>query len=242
MYRKLVTTLAFAALITTISTAQSAEVSLPSTLDFLVDDPNDPNDDASAFILSPSGRFRFSDFAFSPVAVATTPPADADILVTISETATDVSVNFEFQANQTAAGPGAYELVLEYLAEVVDPNLSFASHTLAMDASTQGNGVVFINEEILTPGGGGVGTVSTTANVPNQPNVSSDTLLFSPTRMMTIHNKDISVSGGAAGNNSATLTRIEQSFGVIPEPSTVVLAVLGILGLGVASRRRFHRT
>ena len=92
------------------------------------------------------------------------------------------------------------------------------------------------------PGGGGVGTVSTTANVPNQPDVSSATVQFSPTRMMTVHNKDISVAGGTIGNNSATLTRIEQSFGVIPEPSAIVLAALGALGLGLASRRRLHRT
>jgi hypothetical protein len=237
MIRQLAATFALVCLIGATSTAGAVEVTLPTTLDALVDDPNDPNDDATAFFVSPSGRYRFSDFVFSPVAVGTTPPGDTTILVTVSESGDSVDVSFEFQANGTATGPGAYELALEYLAEVVDPSLAFISHTLAMEGTTQGNGSIFINEEILAPGGGGIGTVTTTANVPNRPNTFSDTFQFSPMRTMTIHNKDISVSGGSGSTDSATLTRIEQSFQVIPEPSSAILLALGLLGLGVASRR-----
>lgn len=237
MIRNLALPFALVALVTAVSAAGAAEVMLPATLDALVDDPNDPNDDASAFFLSPSGRYRFSQFVYSPVAVGTIPPSDTAVLVTVSETAGGVDVDFEFQANGTATGPGAYEVALEYLAEVVDPNLAFIRHTLAMDGTAQGDGSIFINEEILAPGGGGIGAVATTANVPNLSDAFSDTLDLVPTQTMTIHNKDISVSGGANAGDSATLTRIEQSFQVIPEPKSSVLLALGVLGLGVASRR-----
>ena len=220
--------------------APAAEVTLPNTLDFLVDDPTIPGDDADAFVVSPSGRFRFSEFIFSPVGTDTTPPADTHVRVSMSETATSVSIAFEFLANNTASGPGAQELALEYLAEAVDPNLAFVSHTLSMDGSTEGDGWILINEEILVPGGGGIGNVTTTANVMNQPDTFTDTLQFAPTRRMTIHNKDISVTGVADGS-SATLVRIEQTFQVIPEPSSLALGLLGVLGLGM-SWRRFHRT
>lgn len=232
--------LACVALAATVAVAPAAEVTLPNTLDFLVDDPTNPDDDADAFINSPSGRFRFSEFVFSPQATDGTPPGETDVRVSMSESANSVSVIFEFLANNTASGPGAHELALEYLAEVSDPNFAFVSHTLSMDGTTEGDGWIFINEEILTSDNQGIGNVATTLNVTNQSDTLSDTLPFAPTRRMTIHNKDISVSGVADGSN-ATLVRIEQTFQVIPEPSSLALGFLGVLGLGM-TWRRFHRT
>jgi hypothetical protein len=240
--KPLFTTFVCIALIVT-AAAPAAEVTLPATLGTLADDPNDPADDANAFFTSPSGRYRFSRFAFTPVGVGLTPPGENDIRVEVSESGNSVTVAFEFTANGAATGPAAYELALEYEAQALNPQFGFVSHTLSMDGAATGGGSVFINEEILAPGGGGIGNVSTTLNVPNRPNTLSDTLTFAPTRTMTVHNKDISVSGGTgtAGPNSASLVRIEQTFAVIPEPSGLTLAALGILGLGMAWRR-LHRT
>jgi hypothetical protein len=244
MRRKLqLPTLVCIAVWTAAVSTPAAEVTLPGTLDVLVDDPLDNSDDADAFFLSPSGRVRFSEFVFSPIGTGLTPPDEEDVRVQVSESANTVTVAFEFLANGTATGPGAYELALEYRAEATAAQYAFGSHTLSTDGTAEGGGSIFINEEILVPGGGGIGNVSNTVNVQNRPDTLSDTVQFAPVRSMTVHNKDISVAGGTGtdGPNTASLMRIEQSFEVIPEPSSAAIFALGLLGLGMASRR-FHRT
>lgn len=223
----------------------AAEVSLPSTIDFLVDDPNDPDDDADAFILSESERFRFSEFVFSPVASGgAVLPEETDVRVSLSESDRSVSLIFEFEENNSAPGGGAFGITLQYLAEVLDPSLKFRGHMLEMEGATQAEGWILINEVILADDDGvevSAGELTTTLNVPGRPDALAETVLFSPTRSMTVHDKDISVNAIASDVSGATLMRMEQTFQVIPEPSSFMLLGLGILGLGMA-RWRFHRT
>jgi hypothetical protein len=49
--------------------------------------------------------------------------------------------------------------------------------------------------------------------------------------------KDIIATGGGAANGFASISIIDQTFSQVPEPSTVMLVGLGLLGL-VAMRRK----
>jgi hypothetical protein len=50
--------------------------------------------------------------------------------------------------------------------------------------------------------------------------------------------KDVTVTGGANANGFAGISIINQTFSQVPEPSTVLLVGLGLLGMVAVNRKR----
>jgi hypothetical protein len=219
--------------------AAQIPIAPPPSLDDLVDDPLDPADDADAFLVSASGRFRFDNFTFSPVPPGGSTPTAEDVFVTVTETADTVMLLFQIVGQNIAAGPGAFDLQLGYEAHALDPLDAFTDHTLFMNGRGLGDGNVVINEEILGAGNALVANLTTFSNLPNQGTRVIDSSSFGPRQVSVSIDKGIAMNGGtAAAGGVAFLSHFKETFDVerIPEPSTVLLFALGGLGLAAAAR------
>ncbi|MCU1335942.1 MAG: hypothetical protein JWO19_1523 [Bryobacterales bacterium] len=66
-------------------------------------------------------------------------------------------------------------------------------------------------------------------------NLAPPPLVFSPTLTSIAISKDINVTGG---NGTATISQITDTFSTVPEPMTLSMMGIGLLGLGLMRRRQ----
>ena len=209
------------------------------SLEDLVDDPLDPSDDADAFLVSNSGRFRVENFVFNAVpSGADFVPSAEDIFVTLTETANTVMLLFQIVGDNLAAGPEAFELQVGYDVSTTNPLDVLTGHTLFMNGTGLGDGTVVINEAILGQNNALVGDLTTFSNLTNQGTRVVDTTQFASQQRSVSVDKDISLDGGTQnGRGVAFLSHFKQTFDVvrIPEPSGITLLTLGGLALGIVA-------
>ncbi len=205
-------------------------------LSALIDDPNDPNDDPDAFIVSPSGQFRFDSFEYNPVPPEDFVPTADDVFVTLMESEGRVELLFQIVTGNFVPGPGFYDLLLSYRAVAIGDNARFVGHELLMNGTEQigiGDGFAFVNELILDEDNNLVARLDTQLGLPDFPDVVVDSAAFAPYRVLRM-DKDIAVNGGSQTSGSF-LSHVRETFfvTVIPEPNSMALLILGGLGLGV---------
>ncbi len=224
------------------ATAAQVPIFPPVTLADLVDDPADSTDDPDAFIISPSGRFKFDEFTFSSVPPEDYVPEFDDIFINVTETSDTVMLLFQIVGKNLATGDQAYDIQIGYRAEALT-NAPFTGHELMMNGAGMGDGTVFINENIFDSDGNLIAQLTTHDNVSNLPDVAVATSAFTPSQVLTIQDKDIAVTGGGDEfGNAAFLSHFKQTFFVVPEPSSVALLILGGLGMGAICLRRGSRS
>lgn len=106
---------------------------------------------------------------------------------------------------------------------------------LVIAGGTTGGGAGNVSETITGPTCGGTGC-SLTVNLPD----TSDMVTFdSPVSSLDVV-KDILVEVPAGATGSANITAVSQQFSQtsVPEPATLAIVSAGLLGIGIARRRR----
>lgn len=175
--------------------------------------------------------FTYNDFGAS----------DTDLVssnINVRALTNNVGFGLEFQEPLIALNTKTKDVTFQYTA-MVDPayaNLISDIH-LQITGAAGGIGTGIVNEVVYNDSFGGTQVGQVGAYVANPTSVLESSNDVSPVVKLWIQ-KDVEVSGNSGGPASfATITILDQTFSQIPEPSTVLLVALGLLGV-VAMKRR----
>ena len=156
--------------------------------------------------------------------------------VVITALSNDFGFGVSFQQPLLAIGAATNNIVFKYTVTVTDPNFHISDIHLSITGTSGNGGLGSVSENVFTNGFGGTSVGTLQATIPtNGSDVAFANIV--PTVDKLWVQKDVIVAGGGAANGSASITIIDQSFSQVPEPSTMVLVGLGLLGL-VAVRRK----
>jgi hypothetical protein len=181
------------------------------------------------------GDKQFGDFYYSYM------DTDGNLLndltrsnVLLTALANDYGFGVTFQQPLIAVGAVYKDVVLKYTATVTDPNYLINDIHLAITGTYGAQGQGAVGETVYIGGFGATQVGFVQALIPGV--MTGTANLTSPQTKVWVQ-KDIYVYGQAPGD-SASITIIDQNFSQIPEPSTVLLLVVGLLGVVTAIRRR----
>jgi hypothetical protein len=183
------------------------------------------------------GDKQFADFFFSYL---DTDGILANDLTRSNVTLTALGGNFgfglSFQDPLIAVGPVIKDIVFKYTVLVTDPNFWISDIHLAITGSAGNGGLGTVGENVFNDSFGGTSVGTLQATLP----VASGDVAFAnivpPVTKLWVQ-KDVIVTGNSNPAGFASITIIDQQFSQIPEPSTVLLVGLGLLGV-VALKRK----
>ena len=184
------------------------------------------------------GDKLFNEFAFSYNDFGAT---DTDLVssnINVKALAGNFGFGVEFQEPLAALNAKTKHVTFQYTAEVAPAytnTFAISDIHLGITGSKGGAGTGTVNEVVFNDAFNGTQVGSLYAFLPSTLSVSNDIV---PTVVKLWVMKDVWVSGASGGPGSfATITVLDQQFSQIPEPSTVLLVGLGLLG-AVALKRR----
>ena len=157
--------------------------------------------------------------------------------ITLKALAGNFGFGVEFQEPLIALNTKTKHVTFQYTAEVAPAftnTFAISDIHLGITGSKGGAGTGTVSEVVFNDAFNGTQVGSLLAALPSPLSVSND---VSPVVKLWVM-KDVWVSGASGGAGSfATITVLDQQFSQIPEPSTVLLVGLGLLGV-VALKRR----
>lgn len=180
----------------------------------------------------------FGDFAFTYNDFGA---PDTDLVssnINVKALTNNVGFGLEFQEPLIALNTKTKDVTFQYTA-MVDTNYSnlISDIHLAITGSAGGIGTGTVNEVVFNDGFGGTQVGQVGAYVASPTSVLESSNNVAPVVKLWVQ-KNVEVSGHSGGPGSfATITVLDQTFSQIPEPSTVLLVGLGLLG-AVALKRR----
>jgi hypothetical protein len=195
------------------------------------------------------GDKLFSNFGFSYV--DTDGNSGDDLLASalvLSSLSNQIGFGVSLQLPLVATGTVIKDITIKFSATVLDPNQKISDMHLNFTGSASGNGISEVSESVFTNGfgSGNIANLSLTENsagfVPPSGEVSA---VFSNAQSMIWIQKDIFVSGnpnalpdGNPPSDFASITIVNQTFSQVPEPSTIVLSLAGIVAFLSVRRRK----
>jgi len=195
------------------------------------------------------GDKLFSNFGFSYVDTDGNMGDDlvASDLV-LSALSNQVGFGVTIQLPLVATGTTIKDVTLMFSAAVTNSNMLISDVHLSFTGSASGNGLAEVSESIFT-NGFGTGNIANLnlseagATAPLQ--TGQSTAIFSNAQSKIWIEKDIFVSGnpddvsdGNPPSDFAAITIINQTFSQIPEPSTIVLSLAGMVSFLFVRRRK----
>jgi hypothetical protein len=180
------------------------------------------------------GDKQFGDFGFG---YSDNSDTNIDLVaanVNITALSNVVGFGVSFTEPLSAAGVDDKHIMLQYTVLVTDPNFRISDIHLSITGVAFGNGFGQADEDVFNDAFNGNNVGHLHASIPG---ASTDQADIVPTETQLWVQKDVEVNGGGAGG-VASITIIDQTFSQVPEPSTVLLVGLGLLGLAAVNRKR----
>ncbi|HUI07542.1 MAG TPA: PEP-CTERM sorting domain-containing protein [Verrucomicrobiae bacterium] len=185
------------------------------------------------------GDKLFSDFIFGYTDTDANAGNDLQSsMVLVSSLSNQIGFGLEFQLPLEAVSNETKDVKLEFSVQVLNSANLISDAHLSFVSSAIGLARADVSENIYTNGFGGDSIA--TLNVGN-PGNSAD---FSPSAAFPVPQakiwveKDIITHAyGSGGDDSAHISIVDQTFSQVPEPSTLVLLVAGLIGLLLVTRR-----
>jgi len=193
------------------------------------------------------GDKLFSNFSFQYVDTDGNMGDDlsASALV-LSALSNQVGFGISVQLPLVATGPTIKDITLQFSATVTNSDNKISDVHLDFTGSASGNGLAEVSESIFT-NGFGVGNLANLGLSKNAggfiPPNGEDTAIFSIPQSKIWVEKDIFVSGNPDSlpptpNDFASITIVNQTFSQIPEPSSIMLALAGMVAFLFVRRRK----
>jgi len=190
-----------------------------------------------------SGEFTFSNFTYLP---PTGPPLPGVVTVTPFTDASGFN-GIQIGGGFQQTGVGQTDVRIGY---TVTDNLGARITDVHMDGNpfvspANANGNAIVTESVYAPGQA-VAVASGQINANDPPGSQSTTLVLNPPgpySTLTV-TKDILLTVAArtetppSGSDVASVSFIDQTFSVVPEPASVVMMGMGVGIVGLAFRRR----
>ena len=185
------------------------------------------------------GDKLFADFFFD---YSDTDNGNIDLTkanVNLTALSNNIGFGVSFTQPLLAQGPVTKNIALNYSATVTDPNFLISDIHLVITGSSGNGGLGTVDEDVYTGGFNGTNVGSIHADTSTPPLSLTDSADIVPPVVELWVQKLVSVTGSnQSASGFATITVIDQTFSQIPEPSTVLLVGLGLLGLVALNRKR----
>lgn len=159
--------------------------------------------------------------------------------ITLSTLSNVIGFGLEFTQPLLAIGTVVKDIVLKYTATVTDPNFLISDIHLDITGTAGNGGLGSVGEQAFVGGFGGnsVANMQTYIQGTNTDVTSAMANIIPPQTQLWVE-KDVTVTGGNAANGFAGISIIDQTYSQVPEPSTILLVGLGMLGAVAVNRKR----
>ena len=157
--------------------------------------------------------------------------------VTLSTIANVIGFGLQFQQPLLAIGPVVKDITIQYTAAVTNPTNFISDIHLSITGSAGNGGLGTVGENAFDNGFGGTSVGQLQASIPASSNDVASANIVPPVTELWVE-KDVIVTGNSAANGFASISVINQTFSQVPEPSTVLLVGLGLLGMVAVNRKR----
>lgn len=213
----------------TIITSGCADVNASCTLDELVS--------GGSIVINDKlfDNWFIEDFSTLPVDIA-----GIDVLP-LDDQAMNPGVQFNANGRLSTVGFDLIDLDLGFSVATLDGSAGIKDNSLEINGFTFGvgnvGGFIDIFEDIFDPSGVLLGDKFVTADNLSPPILDLFDSAEFPAQSVVFVEKLILVSGDDSGD-TVSLDTFSQRFSQVPEPATIALLVMGILGVAITSRRR----
>jgi hypothetical protein len=180
-------------------------------------------------------ELTFSNFSFSAAAGQTSNPTEDEILITPidGDETTDPGLTFSHTSGVFAlGGPNlSMEFTITFMVTAADPHLLYAASLFSTFNQTSSGNTATVHESVTHEAGKAQMTVTQGQNGPQ--------VRFFPLDQSITVEKTWSLKTGGNALSTVSVGDVHQNFTATPEPLTLVLTGIPLLGMGIA--RRFRR-
>ena len=157
--------------------------------------------------------------------------------ITLSALSNSVGFGLSFGAPFHTTNNLLKDFIIKYSVTVTNAPFLISDIHLSYNGTVVGGGYNSVTEQAFT-GGFGVGSIGL-INVFNPPPTLETNMVFGTAQPKIYIEKDIQL-GGAGPGDSSSISIINQTFSqvLIPEPSSLTLAIVGVVSLWLWRRRR----